>query len=689
MYGVNILTRSSYLFDEVKSLLQKSLRRKSHDLVMQCVKELDVDSKKQTRLRWHCCMTYLFEDHCLVDTATLTTLYECVQKNDQLGFIEQLINTPTCRVSAYLPVYSIHPTIMHQYASMKRPVYVPPHLKGLITCETTDDMPSGRLTLNADQILARLELAWTTCIGGQMDDHCHDTLIACMKVASLMCEKDLVERNVLKKQNVTVKGNQLVMNSLQSVRAEGISSTHNRHTRSKYSPADVILATLLRCTDDKDLRRFIFLCVKFARAREQNNSPHRLILFTVIARVVCSLLDRREKPLCQRLGPLNAVGKLTRMPPWAVDKHTYRGRTGRGTPAYNNSLTHLNTRNMCGIAEREFKDQEFMREFHGPKPIKGIEDFFAEGCQENEDTMSLTHKPYWEEAKEVYMSVPSGKRKTVHLTRAFVYELQKLAPTCFVADHTMAQSSNSSVEQSERIANMPLLQIPTSSHKVYTRADLGNGEVIKGPYRSAAKLDKTLRFHDVMRNILGDVHTLPLTEKRIGGDTYLTFPLVKDKAVRQVCVTKLSFFDAIAKSIRSKVQFVERQELGLQQVHRMSTQAVSSLPITLWIHFIYRYGLNIGDSGLYNTICNGTHVYGIDMEEERGQTHDIHPISLCSLMFSKKPRAELCDLIEGTLKNNSRLVTEAIDHATGKIKDSLTRNMFKHKMHKIKNLLNA
>ena len=196
----------------------------------------------------------------------------------------------------------------------------------------------------------------------------------------------------------------------------------------------------------------------------------------------------------------------------------------------------------------------------------------------------------------------------------------------------------------EMLRGKPLLQLPTGSAKVYTRLDLEAGRVWKGPYRQTA-LAKVIFFHRVMRDLLHDVHTLNL---EVNGK-YVYFPLFRSTE-GCVNITLRDYADRIAKKDVKSGQFVLRTDLGVIQMHKIPVEKIKDVPMTLWAHFLFRFALNIGDSGLYNAITDESMsvIYGIDMEEIRGS---VRSPDLLSYMFTKLPRKEICVAITISIRN--------------------------------------
>ncbi len=123
-----------------------------------------------------------------------------------------------------------------------------------------------------------------------------------------------------------------------------------------------------------------------------------------------------------------------------------------------------------------------------------------------------------------------------------------------------------------------------------------------------------------MKDVLGDPHTLKLEQK----GPYLIFPLLKGSDVTEIKVTKQDFRDVISKTEVKDGEFVLRESLGVIQLHRVGVENLKKLPASFWAHYIWRFALNVGDSGLYNSITDHqmSFLYGIDMEEYRGSLKD-------------------------------------------------------------------
>ena len=100
IHGRLVVTQHGLMLDEVRSLLQKCLRRQEIDLAYRATKELISHEKDQ--LPWKSIVTFMFEDHCLTDVTTLTVFYDTYRQKNKFKAIEILGKCLTCRHSACL-----------------------------------------------------------------------------------------------------------------------------------------------------------------------------------------------------------------------------------------------------------------------------------------------------------------------------------------------------------------------------------------------------------------------------------------------------------------------------------------------------------------------------------------------------------------------------------------------------------
>lgn len=618
IYGRAILTANGLMLDEVRSLLQKALRRKDVSLVLQSTKELLASGDQ---LPWRCLVTYLFEDHCLSDETILAKMYELFSKDDKYGFIELLLKCYTDRIAACLPVIALMPK--YEPHGWNVDIHVEAALQDLVEQQAD--------AINLELLLAHIQRAWTEA------NH-HELLTYC-KLASIVHDN-------LRPSTVTPKGYQYLIDP-------------GKLGRRKPNFVHIVLSLMYKSTSDKTMKKYVMCCYNMATIPGANRSGMagnrganmRLILFSVLSQLMFRQQVKMVTDLSVGKISWKTVPKLETMPHWAVDKHTFRGRNG--------------TSSRRAVEKPADMTEDLYEEFHGRRPQQGIECFFEVGCLCKNPTID---NPFWEETKKIYFSRPQNLQKTIKMTAAHYEHLKVRCPTVvYGRSCSLVPSYRFNGGQASRMGkiapykptvqgsteevlnfdsaeiNGPLLQVPTGGAKVHTCYMQGN--VFKGPYRNLAKLNQTMFFHAAMR-VLGDPHTLSL--QRHG--QYLVFPVVKAQDA-SLEIVKKDYYDAITKKQVIARDFVSRESMGLIQLHKLEICKLRQIPITMWAHFIFRYCLNVGDSGLYNAITDSqtTFVYGIDMEETRKQ---VVQDDLINFMFSKLPSKQRIAAVQGILTAN-------------------------------------
>jgi hypothetical protein len=396
--------------------------------------------------------------------------------------------------------------------------------------------------------------------------------------------------------------------------------------RGKGRVSHLVLSALHRATDDPQLRKYIRLCYDF-----ETQSVTRLLLSAPVAYLLFK--DSIRPWGGEHSLNWNTVKTLSAMPSHAVDKHTYRGKYGK-------SSKPLLKGKPSGMSE------ELFHEFHGERPKRDMRTFFTEGVQCKNET--LEENPYWQKTMEIYLQHKPRFQKTSEMSKLFYSQLQREG-TFFLSSRKRSADGDCPEPKRARIEKKPLgplLQIPTGRWKVYTCLDPStNKHVLKGPY-TPEKMGQALFFHKAMLDVIGDPHTMNVETR----DNYIVFPLQKAPG-KSVEITKRDFFDVIQRCQSDATPFVARGSLGVIQVHRLLPQKISALPASFWAHFLYRYCLNVGDSGLYNAITDteGTFLYGIDLEEKRGK---ILSDGLVGCMFAKKPCKTVYNAVLKGLKNS-------------------------------------
>ena len=119
------------MLDEVRSLLQKALRRRQTDLAFRATKELIGPNKDQ--LPWKSIVTFMFEDHCLNHVDVFNKLYRLYERKNKHACIALIARCYTCRYAACLQVVALD-NIDSLHVQEDLPLN--PSLVGLVTKET-------------------------------------------------------------------------------------------------------------------------------------------------------------------------------------------------------------------------------------------------------------------------------------------------------------------------------------------------------------------------------------------------------------------------------------------------------------------------------------------------------------------------------------------------------------------------
>ena len=94
VYGRLTLTAGGFMLDEVRSLLQKSLRRKDVQLAIASCSELlrpRPGKNESDLLPWKSLVTFLFEDHCLCEPDLMEDFLDARQTGDKRRAVHLLL----------------------------------------------------------------------------------------------------------------------------------------------------------------------------------------------------------------------------------------------------------------------------------------------------------------------------------------------------------------------------------------------------------------------------------------------------------------------------------------------------------------------------------------------------------------------------------------------------------------------
>ena len=696
IHGRLIVTHNGLMLDEVRSLLQKSLRRQELDLAYRATKELVGHEKDQ--LPWKSLVTFMFEDHCLTDVTTLGTFYDIIIRKNKYQAVELLGKCFTCRYAACLQVVALGEEYQPNAELWIDTISLDPEFVGLVA------KTNGGI--DCDILIALIIKYWK-----EKNTKALTTMFALVNMAAKV-----------ENRTITGKGSKFLPDN----------------SMKKPNLYHLVLSLLYKTAPDEYMKKYAKLCYHFAA---MTDTPQGLILFCTLSQMMFKdKVMSHVKPDVSTVGAVQwaTIPKLEHMPSWAVDKHTFRGKFGKES---------------LHIFKKKFRNSPLseleQHEFHGPRPKADIRMFFEVGCVCNNDI--LDENPIFEQTKQMYYKQKPSLQKTAKMTKALYHELKREKAVCFgkptnikdngetekknlkrtmsstsvepscsgepklkqlklsvftvskgdsqTDDHQTVDKSEDTTEtavkdneqggdrtefitekttkdaetpddrteditaktpeEEKKVAGNgrsqqttvpplqgPLLQLPTGSAKVYTRLDTTTLKVWKGPYKTVSKQNLCTFFHRAMKEVFHDSHTMNLD---VSGP-FIIFPLLKSDEAQIVEIHK-EYYDCIGKKQVSAEEgvFITRESLGLVQLHKISQEKIRHLPASIWAHFAFRYMLNIGDSGLYNAIakCDLSEIYGIDMEENRAQ---VKATDIVNLMFTKLPKKAFIGEIQAVLK---------------------------------------
>ena len=641
------LTKRGLNLDEVKSLLQKAIRRKDRVFAMQAAAELG-DSLKEKHL-----VTYLLEDHGLAGAETLSEAVKVTRKPRE--FIELLVDrVKPSRYAACMPVF----VMSEEYQLL---------LQGL-DVEADADLVGSKFGLERKEGCLDVGVALTVFRTGWR----------CMSEKAIMCGMKLltiaIDHDLQSKVNFTAvpvpvfrkTTRNLCQVALHAVLVEETEVEMKASLMSLIRLAAVPLANLRLVLSVAATRKCLFhgkgLSADVAKTDIAVTAPYTWKWTDVVD------------------------DDLKEMPAWAVDKHTKRGKFGVSTVSYYENAPE----SLRKIPE------ELVHEFHGMREKRGLEYFLQEGVKLTEEAVP---NDVWEATMTMYRKQKVAK--TFQMTKAFIEEkLRAEVPHLFcyssssgasevvmkkkqkkqktlkrVADFAAAacpEPLNKKQKKTEKKEEcivireaqhdddeLPLLQIPNGVNKTYVRLDPKEHLVVKGPYRRPGKRDIVVARHNMMREVFEDPHTLRATPVR---GSFITFPVVKSAQKCHGYVSKKVLYNdyIMGKNVQNYGNVVDPSCLGIKHLHQLSPEAIGKLPATIWLHFAYRYALNIGDSGLFNAICTNDDnednlLYGIDLDETRRKPWEPGN-GIFSLLFVKDPAKRLKDSILKSLVSNKDFI---------------------------------
>ena len=375
-------------------------------------------------------------------------------------------------------------------------------------------------------------------------------------------------------------------------------TTTNR--KLKLTQLEVTLAAICSATTNEEVQQY---CICLGKLLELLPAPDRkkiarLVLFSAVCRMETPGVDF----LNLELWPVEKTDPV--IPPYAIDKHTYRGRTGKGV-------------DVTLLAKEVWKP-----ELYGPKPRQDIHDFWTKGVVCAGDAHV---NKYWDEAKAVYTKNGFLKTKAIGKKRKATWDEPRAKIIKKNPDHRFAHRK---------------------AGKVGTT--LCGNMIHIGSYSSRKLWSHTAFSHYAMKHILKDGHTLPATFAKVYNHRLYSKP-----------ATDVKFKDYIQGGTPISTRFVKMSSVALCVLKEEAS--LTTFPGSLWCHFIYRYALDIANTPVYTAIAvdpDTGETWGVAMG--RGPRENVTDDgNIVQRLFIVKPEEAVVTEILAAMKDKK---AEILDH---------------------------
>ena len=579
------MTQRGLNLDEVKSAVQKGLRRKEDPELLQ-----SLVAEWGKSLRACHALTFLFEDHCCMELEDLVAVRKVKARPRQTIHIMRHMSKG-CRMAASLPLIAMEVELGCRWGSGPEEMYL-----GMLVQERDGQLDMG-------MVLADLLRSWR--------EGDRDGILLGTKLVTVAVD---VERRMLSE-----AGRQFV----KTYEIGGYTKTRRGVTQlcirllAQQEPIDSHMYKFLDCMHDLSTiagahkRLALSMCAVRKLDQYMNGSL-----------AAPDAVPDFEESDWTTLRPL-----VSPLPDYCVDVHTTRGKRG------------VSTAHMCPN-----RDVRFLDMYHGPREVRGFNHFWTEGVLMHHTAVP---NPWWPTCMNMYEE--NRPNRTDSMTKKWYSQtLRSAHPGLF---HGVSNVGD--------VARAPgvLLQRPLMSYKVFTTMDWASQRVTKGPYKYRQVRDRIAELYRVMIQDLQDDHVLPATAVK---DLFLSFPLIRAPDISEPVAIKTTFK---RNGSDMEADLVSPASLGCRKVSTLSPDQFLHLPTTVIVHFMNRYCLNVGDSGLYNVLVTEdmSQVYGLDMDEVRHRAGT----DLIGMLFTKKPAVKLQRATETMVRQNKAAMYAGLDKLRG------------------------
>nr|DBA11757.1 TPA_asm: ORF56 [Malaco herpesvirus 1] len=630
-HGRVILTEGGYMLDEVKSLLQKALRRGERGHALWAVRELS------TSVKHHYFITYLLEDHCYASNEELEKFIALNNTKSlvwSIDLTEQLLLVKRCRTAAMMPLVGLKH--MKTFEAQEGNVWVGANHEEV-------DFNSFFIDPLCDWnfIFKRVKQAW--------EDGAADTLLGALSTLLMITENSKITISKL---------------------AEAIVDRYHGHVcdkpLKKYTVIRFILCLLCKWSIVPGLRRSLFFLYKLSLSSGYGESVghDRLLLANAFCRRIDTSMLKDTVPAA-----ISGEDKPIDIPSYAIDKHTHRGRTGKPVPDRD-----VCDKRYCALEKKSFND--FWRDGLIQTELRCVnllvDDCYSMYMTESNDRCRKTAvilKKAYNQSRHASKTVDDKpkpvavKRKQIDIDDVVVVKQAK------VVDE-VTDVAGDDVSISMPYLTGPLLRKPCGSAKTHTWYERGTNSVVKGPYRPEV-MTRVLDAYEAMTALGEKDMIFPRYHESV--PMALAF---KNAGTEPTCenlpVTKVDYKDAILRKEVKNVPFINPDVLGVVSVHKLSQKQFKELDLVALVEmFLRRAVIGVGDSGLFNVISwisqeSGKRVFtGIDYDEVRSLVQMRKQVGekneLLKLIMSKLPANDKAMMMLEVLKTNKSYFVDKVE----------------------------
>lgn len=621
------LSEHGFSGDELRALLQKSLRRKDRLNTQLAAKELLLNAKKlgsKNNQSW--IMSYLFEDHCFVGTKTIQRFYDLLSSKKQgpdnkLKCIETMLNH--CHTSNLSTLF--------QLASMDG-MYEPEGLEldGEDTYEPYFDKVDG--DVKHYKLLPMISKAW--------------------KLRDVTKLLTLLKLYSTTKAHLSEEGQDFV----ESV--------------SKNTPPECLLMKVLH-DSTQDPEDKAYLRTLQVVASNPSLCP-RVISFVPLVRMVFGKQHYFEINQWDTEDWKECDGVLQEIPRWAIDPSVYRTKKLRESK--------LKDDNRSG-PEAMFDDGDVFEDWTGPDTgedvlVWQLKDMAKHVRSEHDFHNSLSELTYIyvQRMKSRYPQLFFEKKKG----KRSAEEEEAPRPPPPQKSKKMKKETDRSVLKDlvgkEVSLHGPLLQCPPVKH--YVALDLENNRVVKGPM-GPEKIAMSL-FKTKAMQLFGDTLTVDCVRLE---SNYLSMPVVHGFPVESIDLHKIQPStnrlnkDPVSQIENWDVRVVNRAQLNLETLEELDKVRLKSLSYEVIGHLLLRYVLDIGDTMPRNILLSktGEEAFGLDLDEVR-MPEKGEKLSLAEMLFStKRVSKKITDHLSERFSESKNLLRPMFNVTVDTMKDELKK----------------